>query len=165
MEAWEILLDVASGKGYIKDRELDCAPELLSTEEKLMGAMKEELPGQMEAQGQLQLTFPIIQNMFIFSYIKGFEAAYHYCQKVDHPDDIQLTDMITGCVKVDMSREMADYANSRPIPDDLFFAFQNWAFENRERIDSGKIELENELFKSLQWVFRIGVSVAMDVDQ
>ena len=73
--------------------------------------------------------------------------------------------MLTGSVKVDLTREMADFVNSRPIPDDLFFAFQNWAFENKEQIESGKMDLENELIKTLGWVFRVGVSIAMEFDQ
>ena len=69
--------------------------------------------------------------------------------------------MLTGSVKVDLTREMADYANEKPIPDDLFFAFQNWAFENREKFDSGERDLEEEVFDVLQSVFGVGVATAV----
>ena len=165
MKASEAVLNTALEKGYIKGREPDCTPDLVVHEGKLIQAMKEALPEQMKDAGPDQLTFPIIRNLIVFAFIKGFEAGCHARQPDTPPCDIQLKDMLTGSVKVDLTREMADFVNSRPIPDDLFFAFQNWAFENKEQIDSGKMDLENELLKALGWVFRVGVSIAMEFDQ
>lgn len=164
MEAWEAVLDTAIENEYIKDRELNFVPDLLPTEERLLGAMREALPVQMEALDQQQLTFPIVRNLFVYTFIRGVEAAYHFNQPFNHPYDIQLTDMVAGYVKVDVSEDIAEYANSRPIPDDLFSAFQDWALENKEQIETEKMDLEGEIFRSLQWVFRIGVSVAMEFE-
>jgi len=162
MQAWEAVLETASGKGYIKDREPENIPDLEGYGKKLLDAMKEALPEKMEAAGPQQLTFPIIRSLFVFAFIKGFEAG---CRLDDpSPGDVELKDMLTGSVKVDLTREMADYVNSRPIPDDLFFAFQDWAFINQKQLDSGKMDLEEELFMALERVFRVGVSVAMEFE-
>lgn len=159
MEAWKAVLDAAFEKDYIKDREPGGIPGLVDYEKRLLDAMKGELPEQMKTAGPRQLTFPIIRNLFVFVFIKGFEAGCYKKPPDDQSDEIQLKDMLYGSVKVDLTREMADFVNSRPIPDHLFFAFQNWAFENKDQIDSGKADLENELFKSLGWVLRVGASV------
>ena len=164
MQAWESVLDTAVEKEYIKARDLDVPLILVARGEELLRAMRETLPAGMKAAGPGQLTFPIIRSLFVFAFIKGFEAG---CRREQHdavPCDAGLKDMLTGSVEVDLTREMADYANARPVPDELFFAFQNWAFENRERIDSGKANLEDEMFAALQRVFGVGVTVAMEFE-
>lgn len=164
MQAWEAVLDTAVEKEYIKARELDIPPDLGARGGKLLADAREALPAGMKAAGPDQLTFPIIRSLFVFAFIKGFEAGCRREQPDAVPCDEGLKDMLTGSVKVDLTREMADYANERPIPDDLFFAFQNWAFENREKFDSGEGDLEEEVFTALQSVFGVGVSVAMEFE-
>jgi|GEM_PF-4198265 len=161
MQAWEAVLDTAVEKEYVKAGEIDIPHDLAARGEKLLADARGALPAGMKAAGPDQLTFPIIRSLFVFAFIKGFEAGCRRGQPDAVPCDDGLKDMLTGSVKVDLTREMADYANERPIPDDLFFAFQSWAFENREKFDSGEANLEDEVFGALQSVFGVGVKVAM----
>jgi len=157
--ASDLVVDEARKTGYLVDNEIRFVPELLGNEKKLFRLINKSTGAYLG--DRTIFTFPEIRNMFRYVVTRGFEAAYHFHRPTRHSYKIHAGDLFSGMVKANMSEKMAEYANSRPVPDDLFFAFQDWAKANVANIENGEIDFKNELMESLKWAYRISISLGL----